>query len=168
MIFGNPDRFSLSWDLVNEWDTQQPRFYEGLLFVYVNGRVIPWENLGSVDIWRNLGEFNRALKMHEIQKISDIFFGDDLLVYERLLNYTFNDDLSNWEYRADSEAISDHGIFIFLVKRPDEEVIYVGIGGEFLTSVVLKLGEFAAVVEKSTKYFFEKYPEALLKKPFAE
>ena len=121
MIFGDPSRFALSWDSVVAWDHQQPRFYEGLFLTYVNGLVVPWKNFGSSDIWFNLRAFNNAVIEHKRQKENKEFLGDDASVYRSLLFYSFGDE-SNWEYRADSDAITDAGFCLFLIKKKDEEI----------------------------------------------
>lgn len=164
MIFGDPSKFAISWEIFPKWDTQRPRFYEGLFFVYVNGSIIPRDNIRSENVWFNLREFNNALKEHAKQKSNKIFSVDESVAYGELIDYSFGDDFSNWEYRADSSALNDCGWYLFLIKGGGEDILYAGLGDDFFASAVLDIDEFSSVVNDATECFFETYPSAVQKK----
>lgn len=165
MIFGNPEYFALSWDMVSDWDTQQPRFYEGLMLFYINGMVLPNRRIASADIWFNLHELKDVIANHKKQKVNLKFSNNPMTAYKELYRYTFQEesDDDTWEYRADCQAIYDKGISIFLKKNGTRERIYAGQGERFLISVDVQEGYFENTIKLAREKFFNNYPIALKK-----
>jgi len=161
MIFGNPNDFAIGWDLVADWDVQQPRFYEGLIYIIVDGSIVPRDKLASVNIWTNLRDLSNSVFSHEQQNLKLRFSKNPDYAYRQLYRYSFFNKLElKWEYRADCDAIADNGCNFFLVKHVDCECLYIGSDGMYINSINAPTGYFAKVVKDAANAFFEKYPSA--------
>lgn len=85
MIFGNPYDFAVGWDLVKDWDVQQPRFYEGVIYIIINGSIVPRDKLLAVDVWANLRDLNDSILSHRWQNMNLRFSKNPIM---RIGNYT--------------------------------------------------------------------------------
>lgn len=158
MIFGNPYEFAIGWDVPTTWSDLQPRFYEGLIFMYINGIVVPSENLASGCVERNLSILrdNVIRKMEQDHKFS--LPANPIDAYKAIFKRTFCNDL--WDCRIESESMEDSNINIFMHITNHKEYIYAGIDDKYVSHYSLRNGSVLDLINQAIHGFYTNFPQA--------
>jgi hypothetical protein len=69
MIFGNPDKFAILFDIVEEWNDDPCIWINGVFFIYVDGIIIP-PTLDTFELRTTLAVFNTIE--------ADMFYGNEI------------------------------------------------------------------------------------------
>ncbi|GHS88286.1 hypothetical protein FACS189487_06220 [Campylobacterota bacterium] len=131
MIFGNPDEFAISFDIVEDWNDDPCLWKNGVFFIYIDGIIIP-PALNTFELRTTLAVFNAVE--------ADMFYGNkvelpksDLIKMVRSyaigsgegLDTDYFIELLNkrviWEISGDT--LEDQRYFIFVIKDSVSESV---------------------------------------------
>lgn len=119
MIIGDPCIFSISLEIVNEWNIDNS-FNNGILFLYVNGRVFPKRIISTTlntevyELTQNLQNVRINTDIFQMKK-NDAFIRIYKLVFSE--NYVTENDYS---YDVTPFALADDNCFVFMVSNGQE------------------------------------------------
>lgn len=151
MIFGDPSKFAVCFDIVDDWST--PTFKNGLLNIYVNFLLLGNRKNTSHDLGTNLAQMRNCVKRHEQSKAlsATVLSKSNSDIYAYLYEYTFpkhsDERDGSLEYLAAPYSVCDEEDDLFLITDGKNERLFCGSKKNFTTAVSLPLGFYAGVVE---------------------
>lgn len=151
MIFGDPSKFAVCFDIVDDWST--PTFKNGLLNIYVNFLLLGNRKNTSHDLGTNLAQMQNCVERHEQSKPFPIemLSKSNSDIYAYLYEYTFprlsDERDGSLEYLAAPYSVSDEDDDLFLITYGQNERLFCGSKKNFTTAVSLPRGFYAGVVK---------------------
>ncbi|MBO4214653.1 MAG: hypothetical protein J5717_13975 [Lachnospiraceae bacterium] len=118
MLVGNPYKFSLFIQRINEWNVDNLDSY-GVILFSISGFLIP-DEIENVCTKREAQMLIERLSA--IPENKEIFEGDNKDSIEQLLSITFPNDYNkdnDYSFFVTPEEIADRGFFIFAVRSRD-------------------------------------------------
>lgn len=146
MIIGDPFKFAIQFDSVNEWNSDN-FWRNGAFSLYINGVRLP-DLLDVIELRVTLACY---VKLEKITTVS----GNEKLsaehIYKTTNSYLFGDGLNYIEgvYDLTCTAMSDVGCHAYWLGRSDSEIfVWSSNDGKRIESVSLPGGTFHAVASK--------------------
>jgi hypothetical protein len=153
MLCGDPSRFAISWEVVNEWSTHSST--NGVLNIYVNFTLLGNRKNIVHELGANVAELLEHIKKHRLQS-SNLNLSASRLdseIFADLHEYTFpkvdRGQPSSWQYLAAPYSVYDEGDCLFLVRLGDIDRLYYGSDTEMKGVICLPAGEYEAIVKES-------------------
>lgn len=147
MIFGDPFKFSLQFDVVEEWNVQDGYWRNGLFSMYVNGERL-FKSIEPVEL-RTTYSFFRETKISEFNFDDFNFPLSDFI--KNINNYFMGDGetLENGVTNLTCTAMIDNGINVYYIKSTSADLIMWSLGfGDEISSCILDPGTIDAVIQK--------------------
>lgn len=158
MLFGNPSKFAIFWDVVPAWSNENQK--NGLLNIYVNFTLLGNRKDIVHPLGPNLYDLLLREKAHKFQPAIPAEFTNltPTEVFSWLCEFTFpKHDIgqdSNSCYLAVPSAVYDDGDVLFLVKKTDKDHLFYGrYDGSYKGSIDLPLDEFGNAVKEAFSAF---------------
>jgi Immunity protein 42 len=146
MIYGDPFRFALQFDVVEAWNVQGNEWRNGVFAAYVDGERL----FALVDVveLRTTFDFFKRISFEEIKFGSINISAVD--VFRNAYKYFLNDGevLSEGIIDLTCTAMEDSGLNLYLLKTiAGERIIWSWDGGITVSEYRLDAGFFASVID---------------------
>lgn len=145
MIYGDPFKFALQFDVVEAWNEQGSFWKNGLFAIYIGGARL-FSLVDAVELRIALGFFKKI-------PFGKVKFGNaDLAainVFENAHEYFMGDgdELMEGVLCLTCTAMGDEGLNVYLMKSPTgDRLIWSSDGGETVSECLLDKGVVAAVI----------------------
>jgi hypothetical protein len=162
MIFGDPFKFSIQFDVVSKWNTG--KWYNGVLNIFVDSKLIGNGQIQVSEIKTQISEMKRLL---DVIKYSEKYFPEangkflNTDLYNWLLNLEFPKEISIFEEEYNSCLISptalvDQNFCIFCVKISNFYKILAGnFNGELIAFVECSAEELEGIIYAAYNSLFQ-------------
>ena len=158
MIFGDPSKFAVSWEIVDAWSTKTIK--NGLFSMYVDFKLLGNRKNIVHALGANLHELLKNVHSHEEQTAipTDYLSNTPEEIFSSLCEYTFPKrdygQNNGREYLAVPFGIYDEGDVAFFVRNGTQDRIYYGTyDGKFGGSVVLSRSMLLSIVSEAEATF---------------
>ena len=122
MIIGEPYRFAIIFDRVDEWNDRESSLNNGVLFISVNGMLFP-NILSTATLSVDINNLVKMFNSLESQIVDNKLFNKDkTLLFKSLFNKTFPIDTNidnDYTYYITPPTLQDEHYFIFGVRGND-------------------------------------------------
>lgn len=157
MLFGDPSKFAIAWEIVDEWSTSSLK--NGVLDIYINFTLLGNHKNIVHELGSNLKELLSQAIKHRAQS-SDLDLRADRIdseVFACLHEYTFPKEdrgqPSSWQYLAAPYSVYDEGDCIFLVRDGEVDRLYYGSDAQLKGAISLPAFQYENVVQESLRFF---------------
>jgi len=176
MVIGDPNKFAIVIDVVDEWSTNG--FVSGIFYISIDGCLFPKDLLNTTLNSEIYIFFENEISSLLTKPVDiELFEEDKLTVYKRLLDITFpeiSDDVesfpeNNYLYSCGFNEIENAGCYLFSVSNGEQvrilgaEVVKDGTVNRdgsvcelSVCEVFISIAELDSIIQKFRRYYHEK------------
>ncbi|MFP1764036.1 immunity 42 family protein [Lonsdalea quercina] len=175
MVIGDPNKFAIVIDVVDEWSTNG--FVSGIFYISIDGCLFPKDLLNTTLNSEIYIFFENEISSLLTKPVDiELFEEDKLTVYKRLLDITFpeiSDDVesfpeNNYLYSCGFNEIENAGCYLFSVSNGEQvrilgaEVVKDGTVNRdgsvcelSVCEVFISIAELDSIIQKFRRYYHD-------------
>lgn len=146
MIVGDPFYFALQFDVIDNWNSPDDSWRNGIFSLYINGEKI----FGIVDVF----ELRTILSFYSKAPVDELCVSntqlDGVAIYRNASEYFWGDgvELEKGLFDLTATAMSDNGCFVYFIKTSVGDRLVWSVDGLEVKEVYLEIGTISAVIKK--------------------